>query len=143
MGTAAFVALLLAVIAVVQGVVWFFVVRALRQLTTKLSVELRGMQVTLGPERVHYQGATGGNYPRTRGFVAASLTADRLVVRRLASRGFDVPLRDITRVSQSVRWNGHYRNGKAHVVIETQQGEFAIQPANPDAWTAAIEATLP
>jgi hypothetical protein len=143
MGTALFVGLLLAVIAVIQGIVWFFVLRALRQLTTKLSDELHGTPVVLGPERVHYQGTTGGNYPRARGFIAAALTHDRLVVRRLASRGFDVPVRDITGVSQQVRWRGHYRNGKPHVVIQTNRGEFAIQPTNPDAWLTAIEATLP
>lgn len=143
MVTALFVAVLLAVIGVVQGLIWFSVIRALRRLTTKLGDELRGTSVLLGPERVHYQGATGGPYPRARGFVAVALTPDRLVVRRLAVRGFDVPLREIEQVSQQLRWNGHYRDGKAHVVIETHLGAFAIQPADPDGWTAALEEALP
>ncbi len=143
MATALFVAILLAVIGVVQGVIWFSVMRALRRLTTKLGDELRGTPIVLGPERVHYQGATGGPYPRARGFVAVALTRDRLVVRRLAVRGFEVPLREILQVSQQLRWNGHYRNGKAHAVIETHRGSFAIQPSDPDAWIAAVEETLP
>ena len=143
MGTALFVAMLLVVIGIVQVVIWFAVIRALRRLTTKVGDELRGTQIVRGPERVHYQGATGGAYPRARGFVAVALTRDRLVVRRLAVRGFDVPLREIMQVSQQLRWNGHYRNGRPHVVIETHRGAFAIQPADPDAWTAAMEETPP
>lgn len=143
MDTALLVAMLLVVIGVVQSVIWFSVIHALRRLTTKLGDELRGTQILLGPERVHYQGATDGPYPRARGFVAVALTGDRLVVHRLAVRGFEVPLREIERVSQQLRWNGHYRNGKAHVAIETDRGAFAIQPADPDTWIAALEATLP
>ena len=144
MATALFVAVLLVVIGIVQGVIWFSIIRALRRLTTKLGHELRGTPIVRGPERVHYQGATGsGPYPRARGFVAVALTRDRLVVRRLAVRGFDVPLREIKQVSQQLRWNGRYRNGKAHVVIETRGGAFAIQPADPGAWIAAVEETLP
>lgn len=138
-----FVIGLLAVIGLVQGVIWFFILRALRGLTTKLGAELRGTAVILGPERVHYQGATGGHFPRARGFVAVALTHDRLVLRRLAVHGFEVLLREINGVRQQVRWNGHYRNGKAHVVIETDRGEFAIQPADPAAWMAALQDALP
>lgn len=143
MTTALFIAMLLAVIGVVQGLIWFLVIRALRRLTTRLGEELRGTPIVLGPERVHYQGATGDHYPRARGFVAVALTHDRLAVRRLAVRGFDVPLREVTRVSQQLRWNGHYRDGKVHVVIETPCGEFAFQPTHPDAWISAVERTLP
>jgi len=143
MDTALFVATLLAVIGVIQGLIWFSVIRALRRLTTRLGEELRGTPILIDPERVHYQGATGGHYPRARGFVAVALTHDRLAVRRLAVRGFDVPLREVKRVSQQLRWNGHYRDGKAHVVIETDRGEFAFQPMDPDAWVAAARRTLP
>ena len=84
MATALFVAMLLAVIGVVQGVIWFSVMRALRRLTTKLGDELRGTPIVLGPERVHYQGATGGPYPRARGFVAVALTRDGSSTRSTA-----------------------------------------------------------
>lgn len=138
MKTALFVIGLLLLIALIQGLIWFLVLRALRRLVERLRDELRGKRIVCGPERLAYDGGTGGHYPRVRGLVAAAITDDRLLIRRILGKGFDVPIRDITRVRQQESWNGRRRVGKLYVTVQTERGEFGVVPRDPSAWTAAL-----
>ena len=150
MNAAQIVLLVVGIIAanvLVQGTVWFLIIRGWRKKAGRLAADLEGEMALSGesfvraPVRVRYAAVTGG-----RAMALAALTGKRLVV--MPFRG---PVITFARDGgiASVRSERWYRSsaqgGRMHVVLQLRHGEefaFSVPAADAPGWVNDIQRAL-
>jgi hypothetical protein len=133
----------LAAFAVAQAALWFVVVPWARRRDAARraagAADLAADPPRYGPERASYRAGTGG-FSQVCGNGQLMITADRLRFRRAGGKYVDVPLADITGLDEAVRWRGEWRNGRAHLIVRTANGDLGYFVDDIPSWRAAITA---
>jgi hypothetical protein len=138
-------------VALVQGVVWFFVIRATNARRAALTMELEGAianggdVVRRGPTTGRYSGATGGPFSRVRGSAVLALTDRRLFIHTLRGPRIVIERGQITNVRPEAWFGSARRAGWTHVVLTMREGgEVGIGVTNGEveAWIADVRAAL-
>lgn len=100
----------------------------------------KDLTVVLGPVLGAYQGATGGQFTRVRGMAVLAVTTDAILVRRLVGDPFDVPLATLRGVREDKWFDGGYRSGRLHLIVQLEGAEVALMVEEHAAWMEALRA---
>jgi hypothetical protein len=144
---AVFVLALLALIGLINLAVWGLVIRWWRRSEARLyqdvvedlrSAEARGERLLRGPELGVFRGTTVPGYPSVKGNCILALTDQRLLVRRIVGRPFEVPDTQIRGVRQDAVFLSSSRVGHTHVIIELDRGEIGLFVGDNQGWVDAF-----
>lgn len=138
------VAGILAINAVVWGVVLFFLRRRTRQIAAEWAAQ--GLSFRKGPEMATYRGHASVAIP-ARGNALLGLTdRDLRLIRIVPRREFVVPLAQITKIEQVRAWKGSYKAGRPVIVVyyhdtsTAQDDAIGFSVRNSQAWLEALNA---
>lgn len=143
MGTAGFVLALVALILVLQLVIWVPVLIWLRKrnrrATAEMATALQSERVVREPEKAIYRGATAPGYPKVKGNGVMALSEERILFRPYVGTAIDIPLADLTGVREARTFNGAVRGRSVHLIVGTHEGELGFFVADNLAWTTALK----
>lgn len=148
MSTPLLVVVLVAVVLVVNLVVWGVVLTLIARRrgarTAEIDDELRtsGETAVLGPTRGNYCGGTG-DYPKVANNSLLTVTATRLLVHPYFGRSVTIGLAELTDVRTARAWNGRIVGGRTFLVLATARGEVGLLVPDVDAWQAEIDRRRP
>jgi hypothetical protein len=132
--------------ALIQGLVWYFILRWMRGRRTEaireLAAAIESEAVIRPPEAGRYRGATAPGYPFVKNSGVIALTDKRLVFRTLTRAMIEIPLPAITGVRESKGFNSAMVAGRTHLVVGTHAGEIAFFVADNSAWIAAVNRSV-
>jgi len=87
----------------------------------RTQLERSGETLLFGPELGYYQGTIRGIVSMsTYGVIA--LTGDRLVFRKPIGGDINIPLSQITQISENKWFAGNYRNGREFLIVKLTDG---------------------
>lgn len=113
----------LAVVAALVGlfVVWFNRKTAALIGSMDRDIALTNERAVFGPVKGLYRGTNRNAFEITGNCVAA-LTSRRFIYETITGRREEIPLEDISPVSENPWFAGQYRNGRQHLILELRDG---------------------
>ncbi len=132
------VAAILAVLAVVGGVIFVVYRRRYRAAMDRVNAEIDAESVLRPWEKGVYRGATAAGYPAVRNNGRIALTRRRLVFVTLTGTTITVPLETITGLGRSTSFKSSVAAGWTHLVVRTAAGEIGFFVPDLDAWLTAL-----
>lgn len=134
------VVLLLVVLVGLQAAVWAAVFVRLRRLRDGMQrdLSLTGETALIGPERGHYSGGTPP-HSMVKSLGVIALTRHRIVFLKPLGPPIEIPVSRIAEVSESKWFRGHYRGGRAFLVLRLDDGsEVGFQVREHDRWVREL-----
>lgn len=126
-----------------NAVMWLLIILGWRHQRAKLTKSLTddlaftGEHLLLGPQNGYYAMTKGRVSVRSMGVMA--LTTKRLIFRVMFGKGFDIPMEDVTEITQARWFEGMYRNGREFLILQLRDGgRIGFQMKNHSAWMEEI-----
>jgi hypothetical protein len=140
-----FVALILFAVALAQAAIWVPLLLWIRSRSNRWEADFRhdlgmsGETIVRGPERAMYQGATSG-YSRVGGNGVIVLTHRRLLFRKVTGGIIEVPVDQITGLSEAKTFLRRWRGGRPFLIVKLASGaELGFLVGDHAAWRAALD----
>jgi len=138
---AAIAVLLIAGLAVLQVTLLIWIWHRIGTIGARLAAEIESDTVLRPPENGQYIGATAPGYPFWNNFGQIALTTRRLVFTTVTGKTIEIPLSEITGISESRVYRGGTSieiRKKKHLVIELESGEVSFSVRDNTPWTKVI-----
>ena len=104
-------------------------------------IERSGEALLAGPDSGLYQGGSSYVSLKTQGVMA--LTDRRLIFRKPIGGDIEIPLSQITGVSENTWFQGNYRSGKPWLILSLATGgDVAFMVGEHDHWFREIESRI-
>ncbi|NPV45877.1 MAG: hypothetical protein HPY69_02875 [Armatimonadetes bacterium] len=137
--------LLVVLLLGLQAAVWVAVFLRLKRQREALEQELSrtGETVLIGPQRGHYAGGTPP-HSMVKSIGVIALTRSRLVFLRPLGPPIEVPVARIAEVGEGKWFRGHYRGGRAFLVLKLDDGsQVGFQVREHHRWRRELAALMP
>lgn len=138
------IALLVLVILLINGFVWYLIIRRIRNQKDELQKQLiaSGANIIIGPETGTYRGSTK-RFGNVKSLGTIALTGSILIFRKPFGSDIQIPVEEIAEITKNVFFLHSYHSGREHLILKLKDGTiagFIVKDINR--WMIELEALI-
>lgn len=138
------IVLLLVILVALQAAIWVAVFLRLKRQRVVLEEELSrtGETVLIAPQRGFYAGGTPP-YSMVKSLGTIALTQRRVIFQKLLGPPIEIPVARIAEVSEGTWFRGHYRGGRAFLILRLDDGsQVGFQVRQHHRWRSELSTLM-